>query len=195
MSDKAPTVGSKAPDGFVRGGTSTARSEKLFHDRFADGERRRDQAAQDRAVANVPVEQGGGQLLSNFFTRHPEIPKAFLPLTFVDKRGETIMMDGEPVMCCADLIVGLDPSRPTELCVIIVCPRCSQLSHKHAQDCQIQLRQSNKNFEFRSSMGPPTFVFQGKTFRSAGMIVQSEAFRCPDCDWRARIDRNRVWPD
>lgn len=199
MSDGDASKGAReidgAPMGFVRGGTSTARSEKLFHDRFVDGEERRDQAARDRANARVPVEDGGAQLLTNQFTRHPEIPKAFIPLTFVDKRGETIYVNGEPVMCCADLIVGMDPMRPTALALVIVCPRCQQQSHKHQQDNQIIIKQWNKYFEFAAGKGPRTFVFEGKTFNSAGMVVQSEAFRCPDCGWRARIDQNRVWPD
>jgi hypothetical protein len=190
--DDAP----KAPEVFMRGGgTSTAKSEALYEERFQQAEQRRDVSDKEKQLARKPIEHGGAQLLSNQFTRHPEIPKAFIPLTFVDKRGSEIKINGEPVMCCADLIVGLNPTRPEELALVLVCPRCQQSSHKHQQDNQIMIRQSNKWFEFKSGLGPRTFVFEGKTFKSAGMIVQSEAFRCFDCGWRARIDNNRVWPD
>lgn len=181
--------------GYVKGGTPTAKSEELFERRYQEAEVRRDISAKERAAASIPIEEGGAQLLSNQFTSTPEIPKAFIPLKYVDKRGQQIVIAGVPVMCCADLIIGMDPLLPTELTLILVCPKCSQDSHKRQQDNQIQIRQSNKNFEFVASKGEPTFVFQEKMFRSAGMITQSESFRCPDCDWRARIDNNRVWPD
>lgn len=185
-----------APEVFVRGGgTGTAKSEQLYERRFQEAEKRRDVSNKERALSRLPIEEGGAQLLSNQFTRHPEIPKAFIPLVYVDRSGKPIEVNGEPVICCADLIVGVNPARPEELALVLVCPRCQRSSHKHQQDNQIMLRQSNKNFEFKSGMGPATFVFEGKTFRSAGMITHSEAFRCYDCGWRARIDHNRVWPD
>ena len=78
---------------------------------------------------------------------------------------------------------------------MLVCPRCQQRSHKHQQDNQILIRQSNRYFEFVAGKGPAEFLFQGKRFKSAGMITHSEPFSCHDCGWRARIDNNRVWPD
>lgn len=186
----------KAPEVFIRGGgTPTAKSEQLYQDRFQQAEKRRDLSDQERAAASVPIEEGGAQLLSNQFTAHPEIPRAFLLLKFVDRHGQQIVIDGEDSACCADLIVGMNPLRPTELTIVLVCPRCEQQGHKHQQDNQMMIRQSNKWFEFKAGLGPSAFVFQGKRFKSAGMIVQSESFRCYDCGWRARIDNNRVWPD
>lgn len=181
--------------GFVKGGTSTTKSEQLYEQRYQEAERRRDIADAEKRVAGVPVEQGGGQLHVSQLTRHPEIPKAYIPLTYVDSHGQPIVINGEEVLCQADLIIGMDPTEPLELTLILVCPRCQQRGHKHLQDCQLTVRQKNKWFEFRASMGPATFVHHGQTYKSAGMIIESEAFRCPDCDWRARIDHNRVWPD
>ena len=193
-----PTEPEAKPGGFSfmrGGGTATSKSEALYKRRFHEAEQRRDVSDQERAAARLPTEHGGAQLLTNQMTRHPEIPKAFILLKFVNKRGEDIIVNGEPVCCCADLIVGMNPMRPTELTLVMVCPRCQQSSHKHQQDNQIMIRQSNKWFEFKTGMGPQTFVFEGKTFKSAGVIVQSEKFRCHDCGWQARIDKNRVWPD
>jgi predicted RNA-binding Zn-ribbon protein involved in translation (DUF1610 family) len=200
--------GGIAPLGFVKGGTATSKSEQLYEQRFQEAEQRRDaQAAEeadavrleaqrdmDAALAQAAVE-GQGVVSANQFTRHPEIPKAYIPLSYVNSKGEPIVIDGQEVLCQADLIVGMDSSRPTELTLIFVCPRCMQQGQKHEQDCQIQMRQSNKHFEFVAGKGPKTFIHMGKTFRSAGMIIESEPFRCPDCGWRARISENRVWPD
>lgn len=191
----APEEPAKGFSYVVGGGTGTAKSEAMYEERFHEAERRRDVSDRERAIAQTPIEHGGGQLFTNQMTAHPDIPRGFILLKYVDRHGNQIVINGEPTMCCADLIVGLDPERPTELSLMIVCPRCQQQSHKHLQDNQILIRQSNKRFEFRAAMGPATFVYDGKTFRSAGMIIESEAFRCHDCGWRARIDHNRVWPD
>lgn len=203
------------PDAFVRGGTPTMKSEALYERRFQEAEKRRDEQAaeegkaervkgySDRKKADVEMAsalnkattKGNGTLFQNQFTRHPEIPKAYVLLEYCHKNGDQVRFEGEPVYGQADLIVGLDPLFPEELSLILVCPRCVQQGQKHLQDCQMTIRQRNRNFEFRSGLGPPTFVFQGQTYRSAGMIVESEAFHCPDCNWRARISKNRVVPD
>lgn len=205
----------KAPEAFVRGGTPTMKSEALYEKRFHEAEQRRDeQAAEegkatrvkgyadkqkaDMAMASAlqeATDKGTGTLFQNQFTRHPEIPKAYIPLKYYDRNGNHIVFQGEPVICQADLIIGMDPLFPEELSLILVCPRCVQQGQKHLQDCQMTIRQRNRNFEFKASMGPATFVFQGRTYRSAGMVVESEPFKCPDCNWKARISSNRVIPD
>lgn len=203
MSDEKASTGestkveSKPSKGFsfVQGGTSTTKSEALYERRYQEAEERRKQADQDRRDASVPIEEGGAKLLSNQLTAHPEIPKAYVPLKYVDRLGQQVVINGEPVLCLADLIVGMNPSKPTELTLVLVCPRCSQDSHKHQQDNQIMIRQSNKAFEFVAAEGDPTFVFEGVMYRSAGVVKYCEPFQCPDCHWRARIDNNRVWPD
>lgn len=197
----------KAPDGFVRGGTPTSKSEQLYEQRFQEAEVRRDEADAERKNA-VQVEAkkdmdkalataaatGKGVEFNNQLTAHSDVPKAYVPLKYCNSRGEQVAISGEPVVCCADLIVGVDPSHPQELTIILVCPRCMQEGQKHEQDCQIQIRQSNRNFEFVPGNGEK-FVFQGEMLNKAGTIVESEAFRCPDCNWRARIANNRVLPD
>ncbi len=179
----------KAPDGFVRGGTPTAKSEALYERRFREAEVRRDEAAVEKALASVPIEKGGAQLLTNQMTRHPEIPKAYILLRYVKSNG-----DQTGVECLGDLIVGMNPALPTELTLILVCPRCAQ-GQKHLQDCQIQIRQSNKHFTLVTGKGDPTFKFENKVYKSAGVITESESCTCPDCSWRFRIVNNTVRPD
>lgn len=208
MSEEKSEV--KAPEVFVRGGgTPTLKSERLYEQRFQEAEVRRDEAEAekkkavqveakkdlDRALQHA-AQTGQGVQLSNKLTAHADVPQAYIPLYYVNSHGEQIYnSSGEPVVCCSDLIIGMNPDDPKELAIILVCPRCEQQGHKHAQDNQMMIRQSNKKFEFVAAKGAPTFVFQGEVYRSAGMITHSEAFRCYDCGWRARIDHNRVWPD
>ncbi len=199
MSDETKEKGTidGAPTAFVRGGgaTGTAASEALYERRFQEAEKRRDEADAEKKLASIPIDQGGAQLHTSQLTANPEIPKAFLLLDYVDRKGEPIVVNGEPVRCMADLIIGMNPLNPEELAIVLVCPRCEQTSHKHQQDNQLMLRQSNRRFEFKPGLGPPDFVFQGKRYKSAGQIVASETFTCGDCGWKARIDKNRVWPD
>lgn len=193
--DKPPGVIDGAPDVFVRGGTPTMKSERLYEERFREAEQRRNVADEEKRIGNIPIEQGGGQLRTSQLTQHPEIPKAYLGLKYVDRLGQPIVINGTPVVCCADLIIGMDPDKPLELTIILVCPKCMQGGQKHQQDAQLTIRQSNKRFEFVAAKGDPMFEHDGKMYRSAGVVVQSESFKCSDCGWKARIDNNRVWPD
>lgn len=203
-----------APLGFVHLGTGTDASKRLFERRYREAERRRaeaDQAAAlarnavdvryedpqgERAVTKLPGRDGGAVQYTTQFTEHPEIPKAYIHLIYLDRMGAETGLE-----CLADLIVGANPARPTELCLILVCPGCTKDTHKHAQDNQLRIFQSNKYFDFRASMGPKTISFRDpetdevKIYPSAGMVMESEPFRCPDCGWRARIVQNRLRPD
>ena len=143
--------------GFVKGGTPTAKSEQLYEQRFQEAEARRDgldlspeereahqrsvqlRAQQDMdAALAAAAATGEGVTATSQFTRHPEIPKAYVPLQYVTSKGEPIVIGGEEVLCQADLIVGMDSSNPTELTLVFVCPRCVQQGQKHEQDCQIR---------------------------------------------------------
>lgn len=197
---------------YVKGGTSTQRSEDLYERRYQEAEDRRDVAERQReaskdqqdvsvpdgdqkATVRMPGHAGGAVQYSSQMTAHPEVPKAYVLLKYLTPTGSIMKVAGEPVECRADLIVGADPDNPTELCLILVCPRCESDSHKHAQDNQLRIFQSNKYFELAAGKGLPTFMFQGQMYRSAGVITESERFDCPDCGWRARIDQNHVRPD
>lgn len=198
--------------GFVKGGTGTAASERLYEERFRQAEARRDQADRDHALAadavdvthpdddnavtRLPGRQGGAVEYTTQMTGHPEVPKAYVKLIYLDRAGSETGIE-----CLSDIIVGADPALPTELTLMLVCPRCQEHSHKHQQDNQLRIRQSNKYFELRTGMGPRYFQFRDPetgsldTYHSAGVVIESEAFSCPDCGWRARIDHNRVRPD
>jgi hypothetical protein len=195
---------------FVKGGTSTAASEKLYESRYREAEERRDQADADRAVARgqkkvkveetgsellLPGQPGGGVQYTNQFTENAQVPQGYLHFTYHDSKLNQV---GEGY---ADLLIGTNPDDPRELMVVLVCRWCQADTHKHQQDNQIRITQSNKYFEFRPGVGPPTFELiddasgLSEIYRSAGTIVESEPFTCPDCGTRMRIDMNRVIAD
>jgi hypothetical protein len=199
----------EAPLGFVKGGTGTAASEKLFEERFHDAEERRDQADAERQEAAdaqtvtvpsldgapehdvlMPGHQGGAVMYTSKMTAHPEVPEAYVLLKYLSRTGSETGIE-----CKSEIIVGADPENPLDLCLILVCPRCQANSHKHQQDNQLRIFQSNKHFELVAGKGPPEFVFEGRMYKSAGVITESEPFTCPDCTWRARIENNCVRPD
>jgi hypothetical protein len=171
---------------FVKGGTSTQKNDELWETRYREAEVRRNVADAERKIGRVPIEKGGARLFTSQMTGHPEVPKAYVLLDYFSRSGERT---GLQVL--ADVIVGIDASLPTELTMVIVCPRCVQ-GAKHQQDCQLQIRQSNKSFELVTGKGNPTFEFEGKIYKSAGVIKYCEKFRCPDCDWTARIENSQV---
>jgi hypothetical protein len=175
---------------FVKGGTSTTKNDQLWEARYQEAEKRRDEADFERKVAGVPVESGGGKLFSSQLTSHPDIPRAYILVKYLSSGGEDTGLD-----CLADLIVGMDESKPTELTLILVCPGCMSRGDKHMQDCQIQIRQSNKGFKLTTGKGDPTFVYEDEVYKSAGVISDMEAFSCPDCGMRARVDNNCLRPD
>jgi hypothetical protein len=196
---------------FVKGGTGTAASERLYMQRQYEAEQRREEASRERALAadqqkvdlpgqeapvHMPGHAGGGVMYTSQMTAHPEIPKGYILLQYLSRTGSKTGLE-----CLVDLIVGANPDKPTDLCIVLVCPRCQENSHKFQQDNQLRIFQSNKHFEFVAGKGPETFVFMDPetgiegVYKSAGMVVASEPFRCGDCGWRARIEMNFVRPD
>jgi uncharacterized protein YbaR (Trm112 family) len=178
---------------YVQDGTTTWASEQENERKWHDSEKRRDVAARERAVANVPIEQGGGMLSTHKLTDNPEVPKAYIPLKYVNAYGAETGLE-----CMADLIIGCGEN-PMELMLIIVCPNCAHNRRLHHDQAQIQIRQTNKNFHFVAGKGDPTFLFDDGNgpmqYNSAGMIMECEKFTCPNCSWSARIDRNLVIPE
>ena len=177
---------------FVKDGSHTDASARMFEGRFRAAEVRRDQADQDRAVARTPIEQGGGVMHTHRFTAHPEVPQAVVLLHYVDQYGNKI----PPDECVADVIIE-DWTKPNDLTLIIVCPKCAMGGHKHEQDCQLSIRQSNRKWTLIPAVGPKQFVFRQKdhppkVYYSAGTISESEVFTCADCSWRGRIVNNQI---
>ena len=176
---------------YVEGGTPTQASERLFEERFRDGEQRRNQAAIDQQLASKPIERGGAKMYSHRLTEHPDVPQAYLLLHYVGRGGSKI----PPGECLADVFID-DWSNPSDLTLGIMCPACWTQGVKHGQDCQLKIRMSNRGWHLEPGKGAPEFIFNdgggAKKYKSAGVIVESEVFGCSDCSWRARIVNNQI---
>jgi hypothetical protein len=175
--------------GFVRGGTSTSANDKELEKQFWDAEKRRDEAMEERRLANIPIDAGGAKLYTHKLTDTPDVPKAYIFLKYLTPQGEDT---GE--RCLADLIIGAGDD-PLELMLVLVCLKCAKLGIRHHDQMQLQIRQKNRNFQFVPAVGSQRFMFEGQVYYSAGMVMDSEKFTCPVCGWSAHIDKNRVWPE
>lgn len=190
--DTEPAPASSKPltaplSAFVRGGTSTSKSDNMFAAMWHDGEKRRDTEDAAKKIGATPIDEGGGMLVENPLATPgtEKIPKASLLLTYLTRTGEPTGFQ-----CLADLVLELSG----EALLVLVCLGCVRRG-RHLDVSQIHLRQSNKRFTFKAGMGSPFFDFEGRRYKSAGMIVETEKFRCGDCGWTARIDHNNVRQD
>ena len=184
-----PMLSLQGIQGFVRGGTSTSANDKELEKQFRDSEKRRDEALEERRLANIPIDEGGAKIFTHKLTDSPDVPKAYIFLKYLTPQGEDT---GE--RCLADLLIGVADD-PNELALILVCYKCAKLGIRHHDQMQISLRQKNRNFQFVPAVGSQRFMFEGQVYYSAGMIMDSEKFSCPVCGWAAHIDKNRVWPE
>jgi hypothetical protein len=124
---------------------------------------------------------------------------AFLLLKYATPAGDPVYHKGEPLECLARIIAPDVPAFSGELMVIIYCPRCMvKLPPDH---CLLQVRQSNRKWFLDVSSQGTMFVFNEmlpngskvpRPYFSAGVIVESEKFRCGRCNWRGVIDNNIV---
>jgi len=170
---------------FVKGGTHTSGSERMFKERFEDAEKRRNRADFDKKLASIPVEQGGAKMFTHNFAESPEVPKAYVKLRYANRYGAP----AEPGECLADVIIE-NWDRPNDLTLIFVCPGCYTERHKSAGDCQLKMRMSNRWWNLKPRYGETRWTDpdgQIRIYKLAGDVVESEPFSCPDCGYRGRI--------
>ena len=176
---------------FVKDGSPTDASVNLYERRYREAEKRRAEADRDKAIARTPIERGGGVMHSHRFTQHPDLPMASVLLHYVNEYGNKV----PPGECCADILIE-NWNSPNDPTLVIMCPSCWRGGQKHAQDCQLFIRKSNRFWHLIPALGPKQFMFDDgsgpRVYYSAGTIVESEPFRCKDCNWRGRIINNRI---
>jgi hypothetical protein len=135
-------------------------------------------------------------MLTNHLTENTSAEQAYVELHFLNKRGEPWYEFGEPVKCLADVVM----LSATELALVIACPSCKAKGLPLDQ-CQLRIRQTNKHWELDTSKAGELILWvEGhnpdgtklvKPYRSAGVVRESERFRC-DCGWSARISMNKI---
>lgn len=188
-------------DAFVKGGTHTSQHDKETAKNRADAEHRRAVADKERQLASRSVEDGGAIMSTHKMTSAPQAEALYVLLKYLTPKGDEVFHKGKELQGLADVqIVG-----PDELQLMIVCMGCKE-SGRHQESCQLTIRQSNKSWHldrtpwdgqsksFPHRTGQP-FFFDGKMYLSAGVVMDMEKFRCPDCHWTARIDGNCVRPE
>lgn len=201
----------KAPDIHIKGGTGTSKSETLYEERFQEGEEARDIARAEHELSKnqqeidnpltgkkllMPGSMDGAVMATNRFTDNPDVPQAHVGIWIVNRHGQPT---GE--LCLADVIVGTNENDPFDRALIIVCPHCQEHSHKHQQDNQMRILNSQTPFHLEEGAGPPEIQYPDPetglmlVYKSAGIITESASFTCYDCGTRYRIDNNRLWPD
>jgi hypothetical protein len=200
--DEAPKKVFGVPvDMFVRGSRTTTTAHDNEQARITyESELRRDQAAAEKRIASIPIEQGGGVMHGG-----PLMPEdgeqGYVELFYLTAKGEQRYEFGEPTRCVGDVMLVGDG----ELCFILVCPSCKERGVPMDR-CQMRVRQSNRKWEFSAKRAgdmipwvegndPVTGQKLVKMYKSAGTIVESERFKCDQCGWAARIYDNKVRPD
>jgi hypothetical protein len=182
-----PTL--RAPEGFVRGGTTSFGHDMLLQKSIAEADARRAEADEERGYV-----KDGAKVYTNKFSRHGEAPQAYVLLDYMTDRGEPLYDHGVPVQCLADIQM-LDPLDPSNLTLTIVCPSCIARGPKGSQQfSQLTIQQKNRGWHLDTRTTGELIMFEGRPYRSAGTVMDSEKIRCPDCGWTARIDKNKVRP-
>lgn len=192
-SDERKIFGKYAPMGFVYGGTHTSAHDKKVAMDEAEAERRRDMQDAERRIADRFGPHRGNpanvaKQYTSQMTDHPEIMKAYVPLVYYGKNHKEVEFEG-----VGDIVMPQDPAFDNELMLVIFCPKCKE-GGMPAGQCILQIRQSNRKWELDTRTAGEMFVFEGKAYRSAGRVMAGEPFTCAQCNWRARIDDNRVLP-
>lgn len=198
-----PQVYGMPADMFVRGGTTSWKHDQAQAQLTFESEARRNTQDRERAIAATPLDQGGGKLYGGPLTPHKDVEQGLVELFYVNSKGEKMFELGEAVRCLADIMI--INQETMELAIILVCMNCKK--NGVPQDrCQMRVMQSNKRWELSTKragdmipwkepvLNPVTGEIDMVTrlYRSAGTIVETEKFRCYQCNWEARISDNRV---
>ncbi len=150
----------------------------------AEKEARRAEADKERAIASIPIEQGGGVQYTNRMTDSPEAETAKVLLQYMMPHGREVEFE-----CLGDVTISLTG----ELELILVCPRCISQGVPHGR-AQLKIAQSNKNWELDVRKAGEPILFDGAFYRSAGRVRECPLSRCPDCNWSFKIDDNKLYP-
>lgn len=180
-----PTL--RAPEAFVRGGTTSYAHDVALQQSIAEANQRRAEADKERGYV-----KDGARVYTNKLSENGQIPQAYVLLDYLTPKGEPLYDHGVPVQCLADIQM-LNPLEPSELTLTIVCPSCIARGPKGSQQfSQLRIRQTNRAWHLDTRTAGELIVFEGHAYRSAGMIMDSELIRCGNCGWAAHIDKNKV---
>jgi hypothetical protein len=176
---------------WMKGGTHTLKHERMMQQKRADADERRRVADEEKRIASMPLEQGGGKM----FTHNMGTPQQHpvVCLTIHNPKQEIVRSGGKDVQILADIIVG-NPDNPDDLTLNMVCPYCWS-NGTPLGECQFKILQSHRFWALDPRGAGELVIFDGQPYRSAGTVMDSTRVRCPQCDWTFRIDKNRIFEE
>lgn len=170
-------------DTWVQGGTTTWEHDKERQRQRAEAEKRRNQHDAEHAMASRPIERGGAKMHSAEMTA-PTDPKVLLRYKDMEILCELTRDD-----------------HTGKRMLLICCPECV-LRGESMDAAQFTVREDNRKWDIdtRTAGQMKTCVdvdfYSGmryqQVYMSAGVVMDSEAFRCPHplCSVRYKIDNN-----
>lgn len=175
---------------IVRGGTTTSAFDNELAMRKADAEARREQDDQDKKIASVPVEKGGGLMFERRLADPMTGPRVLL--TYVGDGKEEIHQQLAELV--EDDITG-------DHILIFVCPECFRRGIPSGF-CQCHARCKHRAWHIdkttagqvkgvRNSDAPGGMEF----YTSAGMIMDTDVLRCDavNCGNAYKIHKNVMY--
>jgi hypothetical protein len=203
---KAGEISGVPMEMFVREGTSTWASDMKAAEEFAKAEERRNLALRERQIAATErSEDGIASMKTNRLSENQGVPAGKVVLNVVNRAGSQIDdADGDPQQVVCDLIMGLDPMRPEDMVLVLVCPHCVLDRGVHQGAAQLTLSQRNRGWyldqrkEYQNTVvvklsSEVTGQIERVPVPVAGMVTDSDRIPCAQCSSVYRIDRNRLW--
>lgn len=177
---------------IVRGGTTSSAWDKEQAKKVADAERRRKEQDEDRKIASIPIEQGGGKMYSHHFADPMFMPR--IHVVYVNEKKEP-MMD----MLC-ELVQ--DDTSGDDIFQFI-CPECVKRG-VHSGEAQCTARNTHrkwhldtreagkiKHVETVDLVGNPKL----QPYLCGGTIMDTDVLICPNynCGAKYKIHKNMMY--
>jgi hypothetical protein len=168
---------------WVKGGTSTLAYDQEIKKNEAEAEARRDAQDRDRAIASVPIEEGGGKLYSHNLGHPTDDPKILIH--FVNSKKETQY----DLLC--DIGIEFDGSSRW---FIFICPDCVARGIPSGQ-AQLRVNDKHRHWNLDERTQGTVIEFDGQIYYSAGEIMDTDVLRCPNahCTLAVKIHKNMMY--
>ena len=177
---------------WVQGGTTSSEYDKQVQKLKFDAEKRRREHDAEQAIANRPLEAGGGNMYSANFT---DVFDPRVLLQYVPAREEAK---------CEILCELVKDDVSGDYMLTLPCPECVGRGLPQDQ-AQFHIRKGNRRWDIdeRERGEGKTYVeidyWTGnpvkQVYVSAGVIMDTEAFRCPHamCGVTYKIHKNKLY--
>ena len=174
-------------DAWVKGGTRSSRRDREIAETEADAEHRRNVQDQERAIASIPIEQGGGKMFSHHFG-HPTDDTKIL-VKFVNSKKETDF----------ELLCDIGVSGNADFLYFqFPCPDCVSRGVPQGQ-CQLLVRDNHRKWSLDDRTKGEIIRWRDddglQIYYSAGRIKDTEILQCSNdgCSLCVKIHDNMMY--